>query len=73
MKTILAAVAMVALLGGLLLCPGGREWEVEPGDRTRQEKETEEQKKKLEEDYKRASDSIPEPKVKFDPWKNARS
>jgi hypothetical protein len=41
--------------------------------RTEEQKRIEAEKKKaLDEAYKKASDSIPEPKVKFDPWKNAR-
>lgn len=35
-------------------------------------RELEEQKKKLEADYKAAGERIPERKEKFDPWKNAR-
>ena len=71
MKTILAAVATVALLAGSCYAQG-KSGKSSQGIEEGKKKETEEQKKKLEEDYKRASDSIPEPKVKFDPWKNAR-
>ncbi len=31
-----------------------------------------ERKKALDEAYKKAGESIPEPKTKFDPWKNTR-
>lgn len=71
MKIILAALAMVALFAGSCYAQGkGGKWGqgIEEGKK----KETEQQKKKLEEAYKAASDRIPEPKVKFDPWKNAR-
>jgi hypothetical protein len=41
--------------------------------RTEEQKRIEAEKNKaLDEAYKKAGDSIPEPKVKFDPWKNAR-
>ena len=41
--------------------------------RTEEQKRIEAEKNQaLDEAYKKAGDSIPEPKVKFDPWKNAR-
>ena len=41
--------------------------------KTEEQRKLEEQKKKaLEGAYEKAGKTIPEPKVKFDPWKNAR-
>ncbi|MFY9827096.1 MAG: hypothetical protein WCD75_13105 [Rhodoplanes sp.] len=76
MKIILSAVAIVALLAGPCYAQVNitnektGEWSrrVEEGKRL----ERNENKKKLDADFKAASDKIPEPKVKFDPWKNAR-
>lgn len=76
MKIILAAVAMVALLAGpgYAQVPYSEEtkgkWseQIEAGKR----KEKEEKEKRLDADFKAGGDRIPEPKVKLDPWKNAR-
>lgn len=70
-KFILVAVAIVALAAVPCYAqePTGK-WRqgIEEGKK----KEMEERNKKAEEAYKAASDRIPEPKVKQDPWKNAR-
>lgn len=77
MKIILAAVAMVALLAepGYAQVPYSQEeskgrWneQIEATNK----KEREEKQKRLDADVKAAGDRIPEPKVKQDPWKNAR-
>ena len=77
MKIILAAVGVVALLASACYAQGmgGRSGIPESpptSENDYKKKELEQQKKKLEEDYKAASDRIPERKEKFDPWKNAR-
>ena len=77
MKIILAVVAMVALMEGPCYAQINAARQANTGawsqgiDESKR-KETEEQKKKLEEAYQKAGKSIPEPKVKLDPWKNAR-
>ena len=77
MKIILAVVTMIALMGGpcyaqINAAPQGKTGAWSKGIDERKTKDTEEQKKKLEEAYQKAGKTIPEPKVKFDPWKNAR-
>jgi len=76
MKIILVAVAMVAFLAGpgYAQVPYSQEnqgkWN-EQIEATRK-KEREEKEKRLDVDFKAKGDRIPEPKVKLDPWKNAR-
>ena len=77
MKIILAVVTMVALMEGpcyaqINAAPQGKSGAWSQGIDESKRKETEEQKKKLEEAYQKAGKTIPEPKVKFDPWKSAR-
>ncbi|MFY9736448.1 MAG: hypothetical protein WAL02_15160, partial [Rhodoplanes sp.] len=76
MKIILSAVAIVALLAGPCYAQvnygqgktGTWSERVEEGLKI----EKEERERKLDAQVKAAGDKIPEPKVKFDPWKNAR-
>ncbi len=76
MKIMLSAAAIIALLAGpcyaqvKITNEKSGEWSrrVEEGKRL----ERSEKKKKLDAEFKAAGDKIPEPKVQFDPWKNAR-
>ena len=77
MKIILAVVIMVALIEGpcyaqINALPQGKTgtWSERIDEETKKEKE--ETEKKLDAAVKKAGKSIPEPKVKLDPWKNAR-
>jgi len=77
MKIIIAVVTMVALMEGpcyaqINAAPEGKKgtWSQAIGEQER--KEREDREKKLDAAVKAAGDRIPEPKVKFDPWKNAR-
>ena len=77
MKIILAIVTMVALIEGpcyaqINAAPQGKTgtWSERIDEGTKKEKE--EKERKLDADVKKAGKAIPEPKVKLDPWKNAR-
>ena len=77
MKVILAMVTMVALIEGpcyaqINAAPQGKTgtWGERIDEGTKKEKE--ETEKKLHGAVKKAGKTIPEPKVKLDPWKNAR-
>jgi hypothetical protein len=76
MKIMLSTAAIIALLAGpcyaqvKITNEKSGEWSrrVEEGRRI----ERNEKRKQLDADFKAASDKIPEPKVQYDPWKNAR-
>jgi len=73
------AVVAASLFVGLNVSAATAQMKLNAPTRTRGDQKTEEQrkleeqkKKALEEAYQKAGKTIPEPKVKFDPWKNAR-
>jgi hypothetical protein len=76
MKIFLSVVAVVALLAGPCYAQvkitnektGAWSDRVEEGLSL----EKEQREKKLDAEFKAAGEKIPDPKVKYDPWKNAR-
>jgi hypothetical protein len=76
MKILLSAAAIIALVAGpcyaqvKITNEKSGEWSRRVEEAKRLERD--EKKKKLDAEFKAAGDKIPEPKVQFDPWKNAR-
>jgi hypothetical protein len=76
MKILLSTAAIIALLAGpcyaqvKITNEKSGEWSrrVEEGRRL----ERNEKQKQLDADFRAAGNKIPEPKVQYDPWKNAR-
>ena len=76
MKILLSTAAIIALLAGpcyaqvKITNEKSGEWSrrVEEGRRI----ERDEKRKQIDADFKAASDKIPDSKVQYDPWKNAR-
>ena len=76
MKILLSTAAIIALLAGpcyaqvKITNEKSGEWSrrVEEGKRL----EKDEKQKQIDADFRAAGNKIPEPKVQYDPWKNAR-
>lgn len=76
MKILLSTAAIIALLAGpcyaqvKITNEKSGEWSRRVEEGKRQERD--EKQKQIDADFRAAGNKIPEPKVQYDPWKNAR-